>query len=297
MKTLRTDEARFVNLPGYDFSPNYVDLDNVRMHYVDEGENDEEVVLLLHGEPSWSFLYRKMIPVIIGAGFRAIAPDLIGFGKSDKPVSSADYSYDRHLKWLAQFITSLNLKNMTLVCQDWGGLLGLRNVVTMPDRYKRIVTANTMLPTGQTKPNEAFSQWVAFSQNVPEFPVGKIIDMATVNKLTPEVMAAYDAPYPDESYKTGARIFPKLVPIDKNDPEAKENLKAWKVLKSWHKPFLTAFSDCDPIMSGLERYFQEEIPGAKGQNHHIVKGGGHFLQEDKGEELAEIVVNFIKNTD
>ncbi len=296
MNFLRTPANRFIDLPGYSFDENYTLIDGLRMHYVDEGDSKDEIVLMLHGEPSWSYLYRKMIPVISNAGYRVIAPDLIGFGKSDKPTQSEWYSYANHLQILNRFITQLELKNITLVCQDWGGLLGLRCVVELQERFKRIVAANTMLPTGSNKPNEAFLKWLEFSQNVPEFPVGKIIDMATVNPLSPEIIAAYNAPFPDESYKIGARIFPKLVPMEENDPEAINNKKAWETLKGWKKPFLTAFSDSDPIMSGLDRYFQEKIPGAHQQNHQIIKGGGHFLQEDKGPELAQIIVNFIKNT-
>lgn len=295
MEILRTDDDRFSNLPGYSFKPNYVEIEGLRMHFLDEGGHQEEVVLMIHGEPSWSYLYRKMIPVVVEAGYRVVVPDLIGFGRSDKPTDPSWYTYKNHLSLVNQLVEKLNLNNITLVCQDWGGLLGLRSAVAMPERFKRVVAANTMLPTGEGKPSDAFLQWKEFSQTVPEFPVAKIIAKATVNQLSDEVLAAYDAPFPDEAFKVGARVFPKLVPLDPNEPEAIENRKAWQVLKAWKKPFLTAFSDGDPIMKGLDRYFQDLIPGAKNQKHCIIKDGGHFLQEDKGEELAQIVVQFIKD--
>ena len=295
MRYLRTPDSRFENLPGYDFKPHYLNLsDGLRMHYVDENPSEKEVVLLLHGEPSWSYLYRKMIPVFVDAGFRVIAPDLVGFGKSDKPVEVSDYTYSSHLSWLGTFIEQLNLQNIHLFCQDWGGLLGLRLALQMEERFTSITAANTFLPTGAQPPNEAFEKWKTFAANVPEFPVGVIIDRATTSELSPEIIAAYDAPFPDESYKAGARIFPALVPVNLDDPQSDANKKAWKAYSNWTKPFLTLFSDSDPIMRGGEKVFQSIVSGAKGQPHEIIENGGHFLQEDKGEEIAKKVLAFIR---
>ena len=289
----RTPEDRFENLPDYPFQPNYMDLNGLRMHYVDEPGDSGEVVLMLHGEPSWSFLYRKMIPIVNAAGHRVVAPDLIGFGKSDKPIDRDAYTYQSHLDWLLNFIHKLNLKNITLFCQDWGGLLGLRLATEHADRFRRIVTANTFLPTGDTPANDAFMQWREFSQNHPKFNIGKVIEMANVAPISPEVFAAYNAPFPDEDYKAGARQFPTLVPITPDDPAAQPNREAWGKLRQWDKPFLTAFSDKDPIMSGLDKLFQSMVPGAQGQKHTIIEGAGHFLQEERGEDLARIINQFI----
>ena len=294
MKILRTPEENFRNLPEYPFQPNYIEVEGLRMHYVDEGKNNDEVVLMLHGEPSWSFLYRKMIPIVSGAGYRVIAPDLIGFGKSDKPSERSDYSYQKHVDWMTAFIKALDLKNITLVCQDWGGLIGLRVAAENEERFKRISTANTFLPTGQGKPADAFLQWQEYSQVSPTFNIGKIVSGGCANRLSEEIIAAYDAPFPDDTYKAGARIFPKLVPISPDDPAVPANLKAWEVLKNWKKPFLTAFSDMDPITKGGDAYFQKVVPGTQGQKHITIQGGGHFLQEDKGEIWATAIVDFIK---
>jgi haloalkane dehalogenase len=293
MEYLRTPEEHFKNLEGYPFSPHYVTVgDGLRMHYVDEGEG--EVVLLLHGEPSWSYLYRKMIPVLVEAGYRVLVPDLIGFGKSDKPVNRRDYTYAKHLEWLGSWMEHLDLRGIHLFCQDWGGLLGLRLAVEMEGRFERIVAANTILPTGDVPPNEAFMKWKAYSQNVPEFPVGKIINRGTVSELSEAVLRAYDAPFPDERYKEGAREFPAIVPHRPDDAQSTPNRAAWERLMQWKKPFLTLFSDSDPIMKGLERVFQSTVPGCQGQPHEIIEGGGHFLQEDKGEEIAGKVVAWLK---
>lgn len=290
---VRTPEERFANLPDYPFKPHYLDIEGLRMHYVDEAGDSGETVLMLHGEPSWSFLYRKMIPGIKVASHRCIVPDLIGFGKSDKPTEREEYTYKAHLAWLSTFIQQLDLNNITLFCQDWGGLLGLKLLTEMPERFCRVVTANTFLPTGDTPANDSFNQWKEFSQHSPKFNIGKVIDMATVAPLSEDVMAAYNAPFPDESFKAGARQFPSLVPVTPDDPAAQPNRDAWGVLQQFDKPFLTAFSDKDPIMSGLDGIFQNMIPGAKGQAHTIIKDAGHFLQEEKGEELAGVVNQFI----
>lgn len=301
MKALRTPDSRFENLPGYPFAPHYVEIASgdggaLRMHFVDEGPRDADPVLLLHGEPSWSYLYRKMIPGIVAAGHRTVAPDLVGFGRSDKPAERSDYSYQRHVDWLRAFVESLDLRRITLFCQDWGGLLGLRLVAEHPERFARVVAANTFLPTGDTPAGPAFLAWREFSQKVPEFPAGRILSGATVTEMPPEVVAAYDAPFPDESYKSGARQFPLLVPISPDDPAAAANRAAWKQLERLEKPFLTAFSDQDPVTRGGDAALRERIPGARGQRHVTIEGGGHFLQEDRGEELARVVVAFIEAT-
>ncbi|NIB44516.1 haloalkane dehalogenase [Pseudomaricurvus alkylphenolicus] len=298
MKALRTPEERFDNLPGYPFAPNYVQVSDteggeLRVHYLDEGPRDAAPVLLMHGEPSWSYLYRKMIPVLVAAGHRVIAPDLVGFGRSDKPADRNDYTYQRHVDWMQSVLDQLQLQDVTLVCQDWGGLIGLRLVADNPDSFARVVAANTMLPTGDQDPGEAFKNWQKFSQEVPEFPTGGIIDGATTTELKPDVIAAYDAPYPDESYKEGARQFPLLVPVSPDNPASEANRAAWKVLSQWSKPFLTAFSDSDPITAGGDKIMQKMIPGCEGQNHTTIVNGGHFLQEDQGEALAKVVVEFI----
>jgi haloalkane dehalogenase len=293
LEILRTPNERFRNLPGYAFEPHYVEVDGVRVHYVDEGPAPAEPVLMLHGEPSWSYLYRKMIPIITAAGYRAVAPDLVGFGRSDKPVQREDYTYQRHVDWMRGLLEALDLRHITLVCQDWGGLIGLRLVAEHGERFARVVAANTGLPTGDVPMSDAFLAWQRYSQTTPNFHVGGIVKGGCVSELAPEVIAAYNAPFPDDRYKAGARQFPLLVPTSPDDPSAVPNRKAWEVLARWEKPFLTAFSDSDPIMRGGERVFQRVIPGAKGQPHTTIVGAGHFLQEDKGEELARVVIDFI----
>ncbi len=297
MEALRTPDERFANLPGYGFAPHYVEVgDGLRMHYLDEGPPAAEPVLLLHGEPSWSYLYRKMIPVITAAGLRTVAPDLIGFGRSDKPTSLDDYTYKAHVDWTASLVEQLDLKRITLVCQDWGGLIGLRIAAEHPERFARIVAANTFLPTGDNPPGEAFLRWQEFSQKAPELHVGNIVKGGCRTPMSPEVVVAYDAPFPDDRYKAGARKFPALVPTRPDDPASDANRRAWEVLRQWEKPFLCAFSDEDPITRNADRAFQSLVPGTKGMPHTTIHGGGHFLQEDKGEELAQAVVSFIAAT-
>jgi len=297
MDILRTPDERFAHLPGYDFAPHYVELDGgLRVHYVDEGPRDAAPVLMLHGEPSWSYLYRKMVPVITAAGLRAVAPDLVGFGRSDKPAAQGDYTYKAHVGWMTAFVEKLDLREITLVCQDWGGLIGLRIAAEHPDRFARIVAANTFLPTGDQHPGDAFLRWQEFSQKAPSLPIGNIINGGCTTDLPPEIIAAYDVPFPDDSYKAGARVFPLLVPTRPDDPASDANRRAWEVLGRWEKPFLTAFSDGDPITRGADRRFHELVPGAKGMPHTTIAGGGHFLQEDRGEELARVVVDFIGST-
>jgi haloalkane dehalogenase len=302
MDALRTPDERFSGLPGYSFEPHYADVpsgdgDSLRVHYLDEGPREAEPVLLLHGEPSWSYLYRTMIPILAAAGLRALAPDLVGFGRSDKPAHRADYTYQRHVDWMRALVADhLDLSGTTLVGQDWGGLIGLRLVAEDPDRFDRVVAANTFLPTGDRHPGDAFLAWQKFSQETETFPVGRIVNGGCTSELPAAVMAAYDAPFPDETYKEGARQFPLLVPSRPDDPASDANRRAWDVLRRWTKPFLTAFSDSDPITAGAERVLQAEIPGAAGQPHTTIVGGGHFLQEDRGEELAKVIADFVTTT-
>ena len=291
MQILNTPEARFENLPDYPFDPHYYTVeDDLMMHYVDEGSSAGPVVLLLHGEPSWSFLYRKMITIFANAGCRVLAPDLIGFGKSSKPTQQTDYTYARHIKWTQSWFDEMAISDVTMFVQDWGGLIGLRLLTAVPDKFARVFVANTGLPTGDQKMSEAFLAWQKFSQNSPKFKIGQIIQSSTVADLSDEVVAAYNAPFPDDSYKAGARIFPSLVPTTPDDPESENNRTAWKVLMQWDKPLITLFSDSDPVTRGGERPFHKLVPGAQGQPHQTIERGGHFLQEDKGEEIASIML-------
>ena len=299
MQVLRTPDDRFVNLPDWSFAPRYTDVrqgDTVlRVAHVDEGPRDaKNVVLCMHGEPSWSYLYRKMLPVFTAAGHRVIAPDLVGFGRSDKPGATSDYTYERHVDLMSQWLTSNDLRHLTLVCQDWGGLIGLRLLTAFPERFDRLVVANTFLPVGDRPPSEAFMAWRKFSQETPKFNVGRIVEGGCARKpLAPEVIAAYDAPFPDDSYKAGARIFPTLVPISLDDPSSKANVAAWSVLEQFSKPVLTAFGDSDLVTKGGDRGFQQRVPGTAGQPHTTIVNAGHFLQEDAGDELARVVNEFI----
>lgn len=298
MPVLRTPDDRFEGLPGYGFAPHYATIEDdrlgpLRLHYLDEGARDGPPVLLMHGEPTWSYLYRRMIPPLVAAGARVIAPDLIGFGRSDKPSERSDYSYARHVEWMSRWFDGLGLQGVTLFCQDWGGLIGLRLVAAFPDRFARVAASNTFLPTGEAAPSEAFLRWRAFSQSVPEFDCGWIVAGATARDVADDVKAAYNAPYPDESYKAGARAFPLLVPASPDDPEAGPNRAAWAVLERFDKPFLTLFGDSDPVTRGGDRAFQARIPGAKGQRHATIERAGHFSQEDAGEELAAHVIEFM----
>src|SRR5215469_5484087 len=278
MEILRTPDKQFADLAGYPFAPHYVEVDGLRVHYVDEGPQDAEPVLLLHGEPSWSYLYRTMIPLIASAGYRVVAPDLVGFGRSDKPTRREDYTYQRHVDWMRGVLEALDLQRTTLVGQDWGGLIGLRLAAQQEGRFARIVAANTFLPTGDIPPGQAFLRWQRYSQETPVFHAGGIVKGACVSDLAPEVVAAYDAPFPDETYKAGARQFPLLVPTRPDDPASAANRQAWAALQRFEKPFLTAFSDGDRITRGGEKPFQELIPGAANQHHVTISGARHFLQ-------------------
>ena len=297
MKVLRTPDSRFHDLPDFPFAPHYEEVRDadgtiLRIAAIDEGSRDAAPVLLMHGEPSWSFLYRRIVSKLAAAGHRVIAPDLVGFGRSDKPSEPGDYTYERHVRWMSDWLLALKLENITLFCQDWGGLIGLRLVAAYPERFARIVVANTGLPVGEGL-TEGFQRWLDFSQNTPVLPIADIIAMGCQHALTDVEKAAYDAPFPDESYKAGARRFPALVPVTPEHASVAENKAAWKGLESFTRPCLTAFSDSDPITKGGERIFQERVPGAKGQPHVKIQGAGHFLQEDKPDEIADLLHRFI----
>jgi haloalkane dehalogenase len=296
MDVLRTGDEHFRDLPDYTYVPRYVHVAGVRVHYVDEGPRETQPVLLLHGEPSWSFLYRKMIPVLVRAGHRVVAPDLVGFGRSDKPTRREDYTYQAHVGWMAGVVSALGLRAITLVCQDWGGLIGLRLVAEDMGRFARVVAANTGLPTGEEKVSEAFERWRAFSQSADVFPVGTVVRGGCARELSDAVVKAYDAPFPSESYKAGARQFPLLVPTRPDDPASDANRQAWRALEHFDKPFLTAFGDSDPITRGADKAFQRRVPGCAGQPHVTLQRAGHFLQEDVGEELAQVTAAFIAST-
>lgn len=303
MELLRTPDDCFADLPGYPFAPHWVEVptgdgdQTLRLHVVDEGPRDAETVLLLHGEPTWSYLYRHMIPVLVDAGLRCVAPDLVGFGKSDKPAERADVTYARMVEWLrAALFDELDLAGLTLVGQDWGALTGLRLVGEHPDRFARVVLSNGGLPTGDQRVGDAFRAWLDFSQNAEQFPIGGIVNGGCTTDLAPEVVAAYDAPFPDDTYKEAARQMPSLVPIDPDSAASAANRAAWEELQRWEKPFLLAFTDSDPMTAGADRPFRKLVPGAADQPHVTIEGAGHFVQEDAGPELARIVVDLIERT-
>ena len=287
---LRTPDDCFEKLADFPFQPHYIEVDGYRIHYLDEGASDAAPILLMHGEPSWSYLYRKMIPTLVAAGFRCIAPDLIGFGRSDKLASRADYSYQFHVDVMNSFVRTLNLHGITLFGQDWGGLIGLRVLADNPDKFSRLVVANTGMPTGDHQPSEGFLKWKHYAETVENFHVGGIIKGGCVTPLSAVTIAAYNAPFPSDAYKEGVRIFPKLVPITPDNPASEANRQAWKVLQQWSGKVLTLFSDKDAVTAGGEKPFQKLMPGAKDQPHTIIAGAGHFLQEDKGEEIAQKMV-------
>jgi len=301
MKALRTPDELFADLVGYPFAPNYVDIDDesgdggtLRVHYLDEGPTDGPVVLAMHGEPSWSYLYRKMIPLLVAGGARVIAPDLVGFGKSDKPTEQSDYTYARHVAWMqAAIIDHLDLQGVTFFGQDWGGLVGLRLVAENPERFARVVVGNTGLPTGEHAPSDAFMAWQKFSQTTDVFDIGFLLNSATMTELSAAEIAAYDAPFPDDTYTAGARIFPSLVPTATDDPAADANRAAWKVFEQWDKPFLCCFSDSDPVTAGGDKPFLKLVPGAEGQPHTTIENAHHFFQEDAAPALAQIVLDAI----
>jgi len=293
MEILQTPDERFAELDGYPFEPHYLDAGEVRIHYLDEGPSDAAPVLLLHGEPSWSYLYRTMIPVLVDAGHRCVAPDLVGFGRSDKPAAMSDYSYQRHVDWMRALIISLDLRSIVLFGQDWGGLIGLRLAAEEEHRFARIVAANTFLPTGDIPAGDAFLAWKHYAETTDRFHIGGIVKGGCVSDLDQRVIDAYDAPFPSEELKAGARAFPGLVPITPDDPASEANRAAWKVLEAWEKPFLTLFSDSDPITRGGDRFFQRTVPGCAGQPHATIEQAGHFLQEDKGPEIGAHLVRWL----
>lgn len=296
LKVLRTPDTAFEAVKDFDFEPRYVTIKDpetqalLRVHYVDEGMREAPIVLMMHGEPTWSYLYRHMIGPIVAQGLRAIAPDLIGFGRSDKPASKKDYSYARHVAWMRQWLEGLDLTNITLVCQDWGSLIGLRLLAEMPERFAGVVLSNGGLPAGQNGP-AAFKIWRAFSQFSPIFPIGKIVQAGTKRTLSPDEIAAYDAPFPNANYKAGARIFPSFVPIGDN-VAVPDQLKAWKVLDAWEKPFLCCFSDGDPVTRGGQRLFIGRVPGTANQPHTTLRGG-HFIQEDDPQGFVDSILKVV----
>ncbi|MCW2543000.1 MAG: haloalkane dehalogenase [Frankiales bacterium] len=293
MKVLRTPAERFAGLPDFPWQPRDLETsDGLRMAVIDEGTGP--VVLMLHGEPSWSFLYRKMVQPFLDAGYRVVVPDLIGFGRSDKPAAVEDYTYARHIEWLRSVLFDvLDLSGITLICQDWGGLLGIRLAAEHPARFDNIVAANTGLPDGLHRLPDEWWQFRDFVMRTEDLPVGFLVSRAVVDPMPDEVVAAYDAPFPDPSYKAGARAFPDLIPQDPDNPATPANQAAWRVLEQWDKPFLCAFSDSDPITRGGDRMLVERIPGAVGQPHTTIEGGGHFLQEDRGPELAAVILRWL----
>ena len=313
----RTPDARFENLPDYDFEPHYAEVLGYRIHYVDEGPRRGPVVLLMHGQPSWSYLYRHMIPRLTLAGYRVIAPDLVGFGKSDKPLKQSDYSYQMHLDVMTAFVEDLGIKDVTLFAQDWGGLLGLRMVPEAPDTYARVMISNTALPAakgimgwiayplfrfgvwregtvetmGIDGGEFSFTKWVAYSKTTSNFDIETLFQTATHRTLSDAELAGYAAPFVDETHLAGARAFPFLVPS-----QLRENQRAMtEFWAKWDKPFMTAFSDKDPVSAGGEKIWQRTVPGAKSQLHVIVKDGAHFVQDDQPEELVRLLVSFIEH--
>lgn len=329
MKILRTPEERFADLEDYPYAPNYKEIGDteggsLRMHYLDEGPKTGEVLLCLHGQPTWSYLYRKMIPLLVAGGYRVIAPDLIGFGRSDKPASKDDYTYARHVAWIENLVRALELTNLTLVCQDWGGLIGLRVLVQNPDLFARVVASNTGLPdakgmeaaaaepmrqllakipalppaemSAKLRENEmgvGFMYWIKYCAEYEDFVISDVISLSAYqDELTDAQKRAYDAPFPAEEYKQGARKFPSLVPIFPDDPAIEANRQAWASLADFEKPFLTAFTDRDPVTAGAHARFQKEVAGAKTQQHPTLQNAGHFVQEDAAPEFAQVIMDF-----
>ncbi len=302
MDVLRTPDDRFEDLPDFPFAPHYASVGgsvgtSLRMAYVDEGDRAADPVLLLHGEPTWSFLYRKMIPPLVAAGKRVVAPDHIGFGRSDKPAAVADYTYARHVTWCRDLIEHLDLHDTILFCQDWGGPIGFSQVAAAPHRFAAVVAANTILPTAQAPPagevegwpGEVIEAWMETARSAAELPVGQIVQGVTAGDLPPEVVAAYDAPFPDETFKAGARAFPQIIPVHPGDPSAVHNRRVWKFLETFDKPFATAFADSDPITAPWAEVFRTRIPGARDARHTTVQGG-HFVQEDAAGDLVSAIL-------
>jgi haloalkane dehalogenase len=336
MKVLRTPDTCFQDLPGYPFDPHYTDVPDgdggsLRIHHLDEGPRDGATILCMHGQPTWSYLYRHMIPVLNESGFRVLAPDLVGFGRSDKPAAREDFSYQRQVDWMTAWLTQNEVQGATFVGQDWGGLIGLRLVAENPDRFARIVVANTGLPTpgplsqhridavhdfrenkptptlaevmaalgnpDPSQPEMTFAHWQKWTWESEDLPVGMMIaGVVDGRTLSPQEVAAYDAPFPDPTFKMGPRAMPSQVPTLPSDPSISANRRAWEALGKWHKPLLCAFSDNDAVTAGGDLRFRQDVPGAEGQPHVTIQGGGHFLQEGRGEELARVVAEFVKST-
>lgn len=319
MEIARTPDERFADLPGYDFAPHYADvatdgLPPVRMHYLDEGPSDGPVVLLLHGQPTWSYLYRTVVPVLVDAGLRVVAPDNIGFGRSDKPALATDYTFARHIGWTQGLVQSLDLTGVTLVAQDWGGPIGLSVLAAEPDRFARVVATNTILHTadpaladrltwavhgtGDSRVvlEEALVDYLLHTQRAPELRASDFVGAATAVPLPAEVLTAYDAPFPTAEHTAGLRQMTALLPLTRNDPGARIGRRTMRALEQFDRPFVTAYSDGDPATRGWETVFQERVPGARGQRHVTIAGAGHFVQEDAGPELGRIVAEVVRST-
>ncbi|HEY1628005.1 MAG TPA: haloalkane dehalogenase [Streptosporangiaceae bacterium] len=294
MRVLRTPQERFANLPDFSYEPRYAELGGLRLGYVEAGPPEGQPVLLLHGEPSWSFLYRTVMPVLADAGLRAIAADLVGFGRSDKPAAIGDHSYARHVEWIRAFaFDKLGLTNLTLVGQDWGGLIGLRLVAEHPDRFARVVAANTGLPTGDQPMPDVWLRFRDVVRTAPQLSVSRLVQSGCQTELPPDVSKAYEAPFPGPDYMAAVRAMPNLVPAEPDNPASAANRAAWAELSQWTKPFLVAFSDRDPITGGMAPVLKRAIPGAAGRTHPVIEGAGHFLQEDAGAELGQIIADFV----
>ena len=315
MRVLRTPDERFAGLAGYPFEPCYHDVETpglppLRMHYVDAGPADGPVVVLLHGQPTWSYLYRDVITALADTGLRVIAPDNIGFGRSDKLTEGTDYTFVRHIDWIQSLIAGLDLREITLVVQDWGGPIGLSVLAREPDRFSRVVTTNTILHTGDPALagkltwahhgveggrmllQEALLDYVSFYQRTPDLTPSVFLE-AVAGPLSSAVLTGYDAPFPDRTYKAGLRQLTALIPLTRNDPGAKIGVATMAALGRWEKPFLTAYSDADPATRGWDAVFQEHVPGARGQQHTTIPGAGHFIQEQQGTRLAAIIAEFV----
>lgn len=335
MKVLRTPDECFQNLPGFPYEPCYTDVPDgdggtLRIHHVDEGPKDGPIVLCMHGQPTWSYLYRHMIPVLTSGGLRVLAPDLVGFGRSDKPDAREDYTYQRQVEWLTHWLVQNDLQHATFFGQDWGGLIGLRVVAENPERFDRVVISNTGLPVPSDVPDSIVEKYKIFRKDAPTPGIAEVmgaiaggeqehfsltfaywqkwcwetedlpVEIPVVGsirgrQLGPEEVAAYKAPFPDPSYKMGPRAMPSQVPVMPDDPSVDANVRAWEVFRHWEKPFLTAFGDSDPVSAGMGQLFQEQVPGAKGLDHPLIEGGGHFIQEDCGEHMAKLIIDFVKS--
>lgn len=300
MKVLRTPEERFDSLTDYPFESKYVEIPNqwgprLRIHYVDQGEPGAPVVVMLHGEPTWSFEYRSLIPPFVRSGFRVLAPDLVGFGRSDKPARIEDYTYERMVDWMAAWFDAVDPRGVTLVVHGWGGLIGLRVLTRNVRRFARVIAINTGLPTGKQQMSAEFATWQLMARNMPVLPIGNVINGACFVDLKQEVVAGYDAPFPDESYKSGARALPLLIPLHPDDPSGAENRAAWKSLRRFKKPFMTAFSYMDPMSAGTEDLFKNAVPGAIGQPHTRLRQAGHFVTEDRPDRLVKVIGKFLRS--